>query len=550
MAHLVPPDVLRQSLSGHRSGEMETLLRLQKQLPDTYTIYHHVHWSLERPRFTLFGEIDFIVVNQAGRLLAIEQKNGPLKEGEDGLVKGYADGDKSVVRQIHRSIDALRDKFKRTSGGGAKLDIDYLLFCPEHRLLKSAAAGLDPSRIVDASRAEQLADVISSLLGTETGPGCADGDRVAHFLDQAFDLVPDVSTYIASQERTFARLTTGLNRVVSGLEFEPFRLRLQAPAGSGKTQVARDFYQRTVKAGRRPAFICFNRPLAMRFLRSVPAGGVANTYHGFLHTFLNSIGESVDFGRAGSDRQFWGKIQERVSAADIPVAGRYDCLIVDEGQDFDPEWWEILRLFLSTDASVLWLEDEGQNLYGKQAPPLDGFVRYRDSRNFRTPTSIARFIQRILAVDFEPANPLPGLGVAVHAYEKPADQGPVIAHRVNELVRIGFKRDDIVVLSCRGLDASTLGACDKVGSIPLRRFTGEYDAEHQQVYTDGQLLFDTVFRFKGQQAPAVILMDIDERVAASERWRQVLYCGMTRAMVRLEVLVQEGSALSGVLRDT
>jgi hypothetical protein len=31
------------------------------------------------------------------------------------------------------------------------------------------------------------------------------------------------------------------------------------------------------------------------------------------------------------------------------------------------------------------------------------------------------------------------------------DQVALIAHRVNELARIGFKRDDLVVLSCRGL---------------------------------------------------------------------------------------------------
>jgi len=70
-----------------------------------------------------------------------------------------------------------------------------------------------------------------------------------------------------------------------------------------------------------------------------------------------------------------------------------------------------------------------------------------------------------------------------------------------------------------------------------------YDADNNQIYTNGQVLFDTVFRFKGQQAPAVILMDIDQRLSDSKRWQAVLYCGMTRAMVRLELLVQEGSGL-------
>lgn len=543
MAHLVPPDVQRQSLSGHRSGELDTLLRLEKQLPDDYTIYHHVHWSLERPRTTMFGEIDFIVVNRSGEALTVEQKDGELEEKEGGLFKRYAGGDKSVVRQIHRSLDGLRDKYKHVNGQGAKLELNYLLYCPDHGLRRSDAAGLDPSRIVDAARKDDLAGVVQKLLGPGSSDRSADCERLHRFLDQAFDLVPDVSTYIASQERTFARLTSGLNRVVSGLEFQPFRLRLRAPAGSGKTQVAREFYQRAARESRKAAFICFNRPLAMRFLRSVPAGGTVNTYHGFLHRFLESIGEAVNFADATRDPKFWPRIQERVLAANIPEADRFDCLIVDEGQDFEPEWWEILRLFLADDASVLWLEDDGQNLYGRQPLVLDGFVGYRDRRNFRTPVSIARYIRKALEIDFEPANTLPGLGVAVHTYREPSDQVALVAHRINELVRIGFKRDDVVVLSCRGLDSATLHDADTVGAIRLRRFTGDYDSDNNQIYTDGQVLFDTVFRFKGQQAPAVILMDIDQRLSDSKRWQAVLYCAMTRAMVRLELLVQEGSGL-------
>jgi hypothetical protein len=49
--------------------------------------------------------------------------------------------------------------------------------------------------------------------------------------------------------------------------------------------------------------------------------------------------------------------------------------------------------------------------------------------------------------------------------------------------------------------------------------------------------------FTHQQAPAGILMDINQRLSDSKRWRPVLYCGMTQAMVRLELLVQDGTGL-------
>jgi len=45
-----------------------------------------------------------------------------------------------------------------------------------------------------------------------------------------------------------------------------------------------------------------------------------------------------------------------------------------------------------------------------------------------------------------------------------------------------------------------------------------------------------VRRFKGQQEAAVILVDVDPRDSHLKQELQVLFCGMTRATVRLEVV--------------
>ncbi|HEX9781645.1 MAG TPA: ATP-binding domain-containing protein, partial [Opitutaceae bacterium] len=99
--------------------------------------------------------------------------------------------------------------------------------------------------------------------------------------------------------------------------------------------------------------------------------------------------------------------------------------------------------------------------------------------------------------------------------------------------------DDIVILTCRGVANSVFSEREKVGAVKLRRFTGGYDLFGNQVLTDGRLTFDSVFRFKGQEAPAVILADVDPDPKKRERDARLLYCGMTRATVRLELLVNE-----------
>ena len=55
--------------------------------------------------------------------------------------------------------------------------------------------------------------------------------------------------------------------------------------------------------------------------------------------------------------------------------------------------------------------------------------------------------------------------------------------------------------------------------------------------TEGTLTFDSVYRFKGQEAPAVILVDMDPRAERLEREERLPFCGMTRATVRLELVV-------------
>ena len=54
--------------------------------------------------------------------------------------------------------------------------------------------------------------------------------------------------------------------------------------------------------------------------------------------------------------------------------------------------------------------------------------------------------------------------------------------------------------------------------------------------TEGQLYFDSIYRFKGLESPAVILVDI-EFDELNKHQQHVLFCGMTRATVKLDLLV-------------
>jgi len=386
----------------------------------------------------------------------------------------------------------------------------------------------------------------------DSGATSDQGKRVLRFVENRFHLVPDIHAHIAAGERAMVRLSGELVETLSSIEMRPLRLCVRGTAGCGKSSVAARFAEAALAAGKRPLLVCFNRPLAERLKATAPPGALVDTFYGYLDRFLKARGHRLDYNRI-SQPGFWDDVQERVIGEVIGADWKFGALIVDEGQDFQPEWADILRLFLAEDADLLWLEDPDQSIrqngpasVAEKAGPIDrlapGFVGFRTRANYRSPETIASYIRRVLPFDFKPANPLPGLGVGVSSYKDPQAQGKRVAAIVTDLLRRGFRHGDIVVLSMSGLDRATLSKEKRVGNFTLARPTGGYDLLGNQVFEPGQLRFDTVRRFKGQQAPAVILTDVDPDPAKLDHAQRLLFSAMTRATVRLELLVREGHA--------
>lgn len=545
MARLIPNDLTPQAFAGGHSGELATLDLLRRGLPDDYSVFHSIHWALAYERSTAFGEVDFVIVNGDGEILLIEQKNGRLQETESTLIKDYGSSQKNVGDQLHRSIDHIRDKFKLQNPSGERLSIDYLVYCPEHRITRLNSAALDRNRIVDAGARVGLVERIQQLLKPGGGSIATrfQAERVHEFFTRTFDLLPDVHAHRRAQERAYTRLSGGLIGLIDNLEMTPFRLRIRAVAGAGKTQLARHFYDRCLAAGKRPLLICFNRPLRDSLAATVGEGGRVETWYSLLHHFLESRGHRLNFNYGSDGAQFWRQVEELVLAAPVDEQWKFDAVIIDEAQDFEPEWHELLALFQNENADLLWLEDPAQNILARQDSGVEAMVTYNARDNYRTPHSIARFIGKVLPeFSFEARNDTPGFGVKVRGYSDPEAQRRLVDKAVKALLQQGFEPEDIVLLTCRGIGGSALSDVGEVAGLPLRRFTGDYDSAGNQLWSEGRVTFESVYRFKGQQAPAVVLLDVDPRGSDEARERRLLFTGMTRATVRLELLVRETNA--------
>ncbi len=91
---------------------------------------------------------------------------------------------------------------------------------------------------------------------------------------------------------------------------------------------------------------------------------------------------------------------------------------------------------------------------------------------------------------------------------------------------------------------------DRLESWTLRRFTGNYDEGGGAIWTEGQLLIDTVRRFKGQAAGAIVLTECD-LVQLDPISRRLLFVGLTRARMHLEWVISASTSalLVNALRE-
>jgi superfamily I DNA/RNA helicase len=271
----------------------------------------------------------------------------------------------------------------------------------------------------------------------------------------------------------------------------------------------------------------------------VPSGGEVATYHQLCDRVLRSHGAVPDF----SDRDAFPRLEEDFSTIDPGQAWRFETLIVDEGQDFHAEWRDPLLRLLGAGGSAWWLEDPMQNLYGRPAVPLPGWVVLRCDTNYRSPRDILEHINRIVALDrpVEAGSPLSGSEVDISTYT--GTQGLIEATKraLTKAIGRGFKRDMIAVVTFRGREHSALAPYDRLGPHALKAFTGRYDLLGSPIHTEGDTVIDSVYRFKGRSAPCVIFTEIDFE-ALDELAMRKLFVGATRAMMKLTLIVSERAA--------
>ncbi|MDF1822277.1 MAG: ATP-binding domain-containing protein [Alcanivoracaceae bacterium] len=532
MAHIIPSDWLEADFLHER--EKETVGWLEEALPDEFTVYAGLRWAATHVSgHAQFGEVDLAVVAPSGKLIIIEQKNGGLSVVNGRLVKRYGTHEKAVGIQIRRSVEAFQKQWAE-QGHGGPLWVDYLVVLPDYRVHDVNAVELQAERIVDRERLAQLPDLLQELLDGRPNPERQQALR--DFLDGTLGISQDLDIASLRMDQRLAARGDSLRGVISRLEFKPWRMRISGAAGCGKTVLAQGLFRDARREGKRVIYLCYNRPLADGVARALKAPGQAMTIDRLTELY------PVDGPFDPSEGQMAFESRRALIRSNSPHEDwQFDLVVVDEGQDFSGSQCTLAEHLLAADGRFVWLDDPRQKLYRHEDSCVpDCTVSLTLAENFRTANNIVRYMNAMLALEPPdiPSAPVDGEVPDFRVADTHDAVHDAVVARVGELLEAGYRLDDIAVLSYHGYTSSWLLQREHIGVWPTIRFTGAYTENGEQRYSEGQLRVESIHRFKGLQAEAVILVEVDFEELNDEARRR-LYVGMTRARQSLTVIMND-----------
>lgn len=543
MAQLFPEDFLVAETKNRFDGELATLLKLKDELSDQYFVYHGVHWTRVEDEATVYGEIDFLIVNPYGKILAIEQKETLIEKNNQGdLVAIYQRNDgqrkeKNIRSQVTRNIQSLRQEFSKRYN--KSLHIEHLLYLPTANLSGELPANIALGRVVDSSESKYLTDIIRKILEDKPAPvgsDAADAFMVRDFLSEKTFIAPQLGLLGNSAREMTTRLSGGLAEWVERLEFIPFRLWVQGTAGSGKTQLALKEL-RLAKINQQTAmYLCFNRALVDAIKLSAPEPNNCMTFHELADLLAKQNGLQINFQEEGIFSKLANYLVENISS----LSNQLDVLVVDEGQDFEKSWGDALIKMVKNNGRIIWLEDASQDLYGRWNTDWSNWVKITSPINYRSPQRLVNLMNAFeLTDDFlEAGNGFAGMIPNIEPYEVGMEI-EATERALKDLMAEGYSPETIAVLSFRGVTSSKVLSpeVEELAGLKIKKFKG-YDSKGRAIWSQGEIFVDTLFRFKGQCADAIVLTEIqfDEW---NENVKRRLFVGLSRARLMATLVVTE-----------
>jgi hypothetical protein len=171
------------------------------------------------------------------------------------------------------------------------------------------------------------------------------------------------------------------------------RVFLRGPAGSGKTLLAREAALRQAGQGKKVLFLCFTEALGKWLSETITHPNITSTA---VRVFAAQLLRDKARENPGSvPSEYWNAVSLRAAIDGLPPEEeRWDCVIVDEGQDFSESDWMLAEECLRKPGRFWVFADEAQAFWEDRTIPesVQEFPKIKLSKPYRCPRHIQNLV--------------------------------------------------------------------------------------------------------------------------------------------------------------
>jgi superfamily I DNA/RNA helicase len=371
-----------------------------------------------------------------------------------------------------------------------------------------------------------------------------DRSRLVYAIAPDFDLVPTLRSRISEVDEELVRLTERQKELLEGLA-EENRVVVKGGAGTGKTLLACEEGLRAARNGSRATMLCYGSRLADHLRAALEKEGV--TVH-HLHGLMAQLIRDADLRGelpAVDQRDLFDIYYPQLAIEALAKLDRFatvDVLILDEAQDMlKPTYVQFFDALVSGElARGRWrlFYDPNQDIFMGGSPrELEALEEiatcYRLTKNCRNTREIALATSFVSGIN--PTETLVADGPEV-VEEWGRDDSALqksVVRVLRDWIDRGVEPSQIAVLSPRTYPHSILSRIEET-RLPRPIVDATQDGKEP---TTGRIPFSTIAGFKGLEADAVLVVDIDDLSAPAQA--ALMYIGASRARTLLGLVLDE-----------
>lgn len=404
-------------------AEIDVYNVFKENLSDEYYVNYKRYWHGKNNKGKLYTrELDFIVALKDIGVLFIEVKGGieiRYDPDEKQWTSKRSDNGKIniIENPIEQAKDAMyhfRDKLNQLSGWNQDNCLHYLCIFPGMRKINSKNIAEFPISLFlfkdDLDNIDQSLRRALSFAGQKSAFNNFDNNQLkifTNFLDEKFyaeipfkDQLVDANKKIIElsdeQLSTYGHLLDPINK----------RIAINGGAGTGKTILATHIaYELSSKLENRVLLLSRNRSqkyFLSDFFKN-KEGVVPEVKYIFdlVKEKTREIGEEYLYKNINEeDHEYFDKKLPEFARNIFDKSSeekKYDIIIIDEGQDFNEDWFIAIEyLFKRDPLKYVVFYDNNQKLFKKdEILSLEGFYRISLTKNYRNTKKIFNIISKL-----------------------------------------------------------------------------------------------------------------------------------------------------------